>query len=298
MKKRTYSNPVGVSRFTGLLLVIPFAVGFLLFTLYPFAASFITGLHSYENIRSPEFTGLSNYRSMITDEDFLSAASVTLRYAAFLVPIKLLVSLLTALLLSLEIKGMSVYRTIFYIPSILGANLAIVIMWQYLFTSNGLINQFLEAVGATPVSWYGGGNSALAMIILLRVWEFGSTMIIFLTRLRDIPSELYDAAKTDGCGAVKALFCITLPQLKNVIFVNLVLQTIAAMQEFNAPYMITGGGPLKKTYTLGMLIYDEMFRYSDPGRANAVSWLLFVVITIIIAVMFKLTRAFSKEDSQ
>ena len=93
MKKRTYSNPVGVSRFTGLLLVIPFAVGFLLFTLYPFAASFITGLHSYENIRSPEFTGLSNYRSMITDEDFLSAASVTLRYAAFLVPIKLLVSL-------------------------------------------------------------------------------------------------------------------------------------------------------------------------------------------------------------
>ena len=95
MKKRTYSNPVGVSRFTGLLLVIPFAVGFLLFTLYPFAASFITGLHSYENIRSPEFTGLSNYRSMITDEDFLSAASVTLRYAAFLVPIKLLVSLLT-----------------------------------------------------------------------------------------------------------------------------------------------------------------------------------------------------------
>lgn len=136
------------------------------------------------------------------------------------------------------------------------------------------------------------------MIILLRVWEFGSTMIIFLTRLRDIPSELYDAAKTDGCGAVKAFFCITLPQLKNVIFVNLVLQTIAAMQEFNAPYMITGGGPLKKTYTLGMLIYDEMFRYSDPGRANAVSWLLFVVITIIVAVMFKLTGAFSKEDSQ
>ena len=93
-------------------------------------------------------------------------------------------------------------------------------------------------------------------------------------RLRDIPSELYDAAKTDGCGAVKAFFCITLPQLKNVIFVNLVLQMIAAMQEFNAPYMITGGGPLKKTYMLGMLIYDEMFRYSDPGRANAVSWLL------------------------
>ena len=139
---------------------------------------------------------------------------------------------------------MSVYRTIFYIPSILGANLAIVIMWQYLFTSNGLACKPISRScrSSARKAGDGGGNSALAMIILLRVWEFGSTMIIFLTRLRDIPSELYDKLQElDGCGAVKAFFCITLPQLKNAIFVNLVLQTIAAMQEFNAPYMITGG---------------------------------------------------------
>lgn len=290
MKKRTFSNPVGVSRYTGLLLVMPFVIGFILFTLYPFVSSFITGMYSYDSIRRPEFAGLGNYREILSDREFISAVAVTLKYTAMLVPLKLIVSLAAAILLSLEAKGMGIFRTVFYIPSILGANLAIVIMWQYLFTSDGLVNQFLQLVGALPVSWYGEGNAAMFMIVLLRVWEFGSTMIIFLSRLRDIPSELYDAAKTDGCGKFRAFFYITLPQLKSVIFVNLVLQTIAAMQEFNAPYMITGGGPLKKTYSLGMLIYDEMFRFSDAGRANAVSWLLFVFIAVIVGVMFRLTK--------
>ncbi len=297
MKKRTYNNPVGVSKYTGLLLILPFIIGAAAFTLYPFVSSFITGLKSYDNLLSPEFVGLGNYRSILTGRDFLSAASVTLKYTAVLVPLKLAVSLLTALLLNLEVRGMGIFRTIFYIPSILGANLSIVIMWQYLFTSNGLVNQILALAGASPVSWYGEAAPAMFIIVLLRIWEFGSTMIIFLTALRDIPPELYDAAKTDGCGSVKAFFFITLPQLKNVIFVNLVLQTIAALQEFNAPYMITSGGPLKKTYTLGMLIYDEMFRFSDPGYANAVSWLLFAVITIIIAVMFRLTGSLKEEGS-
>lgn len=226
---------------------------------------------------------------MFRSDSFRSALGVTLKYAAILVPLKLIVSLLTAVLLNLEIRGIGFFRTAFYIPSILGANLAVVIMWQYLFTAKGLVNQFLELFGASPVGWYGDPGAALYIIILLRLWEFGSTMIIFLAALRDIPHELYDAAKVDGCGCIRSFFSITLPQLKGVIFINLILQTISALQEFNAPYMITGGGPLKSTYTVGMLIYDEMFRYGETGYANAVSWILFAVIALTVGVMYLVT---------
>jgi oligogalacturonide transport system permease protein len=261
----------------------------MLFTAYPFISSFLLGLTDYNGIRTADFIGFENYSRMFTDSGFLNAAGVTLKYTAILVPLKLVFSLITALVLNMQIKGMGVYRTVFYIPSILGSNLAVVIMWQFLFTSDGLANQLLDMVGLAPVSWYGDTSAAMGIIILLRLWEFGSTMIIFLNALRDIPREYYEAAKVDGCGKIRGFFAITLPLLKNVIFLNLVLQVIAAMQEFNAPYMITGGGPLKSTYTLGMLIYDEMFSYHDMGYANAVSWVMFVLIALIVGIMTKLT---------
>ncbi|MBE6856143.1 MAG: sugar ABC transporter permease [Ruminococcus sp.] len=293
---KSYNNPVGVSKYTGLWLIMPFIVGFSLFTLYPFVSSFILGLTDYNMSSAPEFIGLDNYVSLLTDKKFLKASVVTLKYTAILVPVKLIVSLLVALLLNLELKGVGFFRTAFYIPSILGANLSVIIMWQFLFTSDGLVNQLLALAGVSPVSWYGNPSSALAIIILLRVWEFGSTMIIFLTALRDIPKEYYDASKVDGCGNVRAFFSITLPQLKNVIFINLVLQTISALQEFNAPYMITDGMPLHSTYTVGMLIYDEMFSYFNAGYANAVSWVLFMFITLVIALLYAVTRK-ARRDS-
>ena len=297
MKKRVYSNPVGVSRYTGLLLILPFIAGFLLFTLYPFVCSFAVGMTEYDNIRPARFVGLGNYRTMLRDDNFRKALTVTLKYAAILVPMKLAVSLMTALLLNAEIRGIGIYRTALYIPSILSANLAVVIMWNYLFTSGGLVNQVLSLAGASPVGWYGDPDKALFVVILLRLWEFGSTMIIFLAALRDIPCELYDAARVDGCGSIRAFFAITLPQLRGVIFVNLVLQSIAALQEFNAPYMLTGGGPLKSTYTVGMLIYDEMFRYDmNAGYANAVSWVLFVLISAVVGIMFAVTRGRRRDE--
>ncbi|MDE6666553.1 MAG: sugar ABC transporter permease [Ruminococcus sp.] len=287
--KKIYHNPVGVGKYTGLILISPFVVGFVVFILYPFVCSFVTGMTNYDNIHPPEFVGFENYKNMFSDRNFRKAVGVTLRYTVIFVPLKIIISLITALLLSLEIKGIGIFRTAFYIPSVLGANLAVVIMWQYLFTSDGLANQFLEIIGLSPVSWYGNPDYSIFIIILLRLWEFGSTMIIFMTALRDIPKEYYDAAKTDGCGKIRSFFLITLPLLKNVIFMNVVLQTITGLQEFNAPYMITEGGPLKSTYTVGMLIYDEMFSYYNAGYANAVSWVLFVLTAIVIFVMFRFT---------
>lgn len=295
MKKRIYHNPVGVGKYTGLMLIIPFILGFLLFTLYPFVSSFILGMTDYDGIREPVFSGFDNYISMLKSRGFRNAALVTIKYTAILVPLKLAVSLAAAILLNMELKFMGVYRTIFYIPSILGSNLAIVIMWQFLFTSDGLANQLLGLAGLEPIGWYGDSNGAMAIIILLRLWEFGSAMIIFLNALRDIPREYYEAAKVDGCGRIRSFFSITLPLLKNVIFLNLILQLISAMQEFNAPYMITGGGPMKTTYTLGMLIYDEMFSYRDVGYANAVSWTLFTLITAAVMLLFAVTGRHREE---
>jgi oligogalacturonide transport system permease protein len=296
MKKHIYRNPVGVSKYTGLLLILPFAVGAVLFILYPFVSSFILGMTDYSGVGEAEFTGLRSYRDMLADSDFTQAAGVTVRYALILVPLKLTVSLLVALLLSCEIRGMGTFRTAFYIPSILGANLAVVIMWQYLFKSSGLVNQFLGVFGVSPVSWYGDSRFAMLMIVLLRLWEFGSTMVIFLTALNSIPREYYEAARVDGCGRVRAFFSITLPQLRSVIFINLVMQTIAAFQEFNAPFMLTDGGPLRGTYTLGMLIYQEMFRYSNVGYANAVSWMLFAAIAAAVGLMFVLLRRKGEDE--
>lgn len=287
MKK--YNNPVGVSRFTGLLLISPFIIGSLLFIIYPFVCSFATGLTQYDNIHTPEFIGFANYRKMLTDRNFLRAVGVTFRYTIIFVPLKIIASLFTALLLSLDIKGMGIYRTVFYIPSILGSNLAVAIMWQYLFTRDGLANQFLVTLGLSPVSWYGDKKYALFIIILLRLWEFGSTMIIFMTALKNIPKEYYEASKIDGCGSIRSFFSITLPLIKNTVFINVILQTITALQEFNAPYMITEGNPMKSTYTVGMLIYDEMFSYNNAGYANAVSWVLFMLTAVIVGIMFRIT---------
>lgn len=294
--KKVYHNPVGESKYTGLLFVLPFLAGFVIFGIYPFIVSFLLSLTDYSMNSSAEFIGFENFKRLVTDSDFHKAVGVTLKYIVLLVPLKLIVSLGTALLLSMNIRGMGFFRTIYYIPSILGSNISVAIMWSFLFTSDGLVNQILDKLRIMPVSWYGESTPAIFMIVLLRVWEFGSTMIIFLSALNDIPRELYDSARVDGAGKIRTFFSITLPMLRNVIFVNLVMQSITAFQEFNAPFMITGGNPMKSTYTVSMLIYDEAFRYYDIGYANAVSWVLFTLTALFVLMIFRLTKKFRAGD--
>ena len=166
MKTKNYRNPVGTGNLTGLLLISPFIVGFAVFTLYPFVCSFILGMTDYAQIHRANIIGAENYVRMISDRNFLKAFGLTFRYEAILVPLKLIVSLSVALLLNIELKGIGIYRTVFYIPSILGSNLAIVIMWQLLFTSGGLVDQVFQKAGLSPVSWYGEPMPALFIIVL------------------------------------------------------------------------------------------------------------------------------------
>lgn len=271
----------------GFLYVLPWIAGFILFKMYPIIYSLVLSFTDGNILSEPRFTGLENYIRAFSDSDVIKSFAVTVLYVSVEVPLKLAVSLLVACLLSKRIKGMGFFRTAYYIPTILGSNIAAAVLWKYLFSSRGYANQLLEFFGAEPVSWFGEPFPALMTVVLLRVWEFGSSMVIFLAGINEVPRELYEAAEIDGCSRFSRFFKITVPMIRHLIFFNFIMQMIQAFQEFNAPYMVTGGNPLNFTYLISMLIYDYSFVYFDMGYASAVSWILLAVLAVPSAVMIK-----------
>lgn len=278
-------------KYTGLLYISPWLIGFLLLTFYPFLASFYYSFTDYPMIREPEFTGLSNYIKIFTnDPEFIQSSKVTLSYVFMAVPLKLIFALLVALVLNMKLKGINVFRTIYYIPSILGGSVAVAVLWRFLFMRDGLVNQFLSVFSLGPVDWLGNPNIALFTISLLPVWEFGSSMVLFLAGLKQIPSELYEAARVDGASRIRTFFHITLPLLTPIIQFNLIMQTINAFQQFTAAFVITDGGPMKSTYLYGLMLYDNAFQFFKMGYASALSWILFIVIMIFTFILFRTTN--------
>jgi oligogalacturonide transport system permease protein len=286
-------------RWTGLLFITPWLIGLLVFTIYPFITSFILSFTDYKVISPPKFVNFLNYINMFHDQTFWDSLFATFEYAFFTVPLKLIFALFIAFVLNFKLRGINFYRTAYYIPSILGGNIAIAVLWRFLFSTDGLINQFLGIFGITPVGWFSTALGAMCTISLLRIWEFGSAMVIFLAALRNIPQELYEAAAVDGANKIRTFFKITIPLLTPIIFFNLVMQLIQAFQEFNGPYMITNGGPLNKTYLISMLIYDNSFKYFNMGYASAISWVLFIIILVFTLLVFKSSKYwvfYSDED--
>ncbi len=285
------SYSLGESRFHGWLYVAPWMIGFLAFTAYPIIASLVLSFTNYSLFGQTKFIGFENYTSLFSDPKFIKSLSVTFKYMFMVVPLKLAFSLFVAMILNMKIKGINFFRTAYYIPSILGSNVAIAVLWKFLFKSDGLINQIIALFGAQPVGWFGEAFPALTTIVLLRVWEFGSTMVIFLAALKGLPEDVYEAAAIDGCNRIKQFFKITLPLLSPTIFFNLVMQLISAFQEFNAPYLITKGGPQYGTYLLPMYIYDTTFKGQNKmGYASAMSWVLFIIVMAFTLVVFKQSK--------
>lgn len=289
-KVKKVRHALGESKYLGLLYISPWIIGFLVFTLYPIVASFILSFTDYNLFSVPEFVGISNYIDMFSDDTFTTAMTVTFEYVALEVPLKIVISLMVAMILNMKLKGINFFRTTYYIPSILGSNVAIAVLWRFIFQSDGLANQVIGIFGMQPASWFGDQFPALMTIVLLRVWEFGSTMIIFLAALKSLPQDVYEAASVDGCSKVKQFFKITIPLLSPTIFFNFVMQLINAFQEFNAPYLITKGGPQNGTYLLPMYIYDMTFGQFKMGYASAMSWILFIIIMIFTALTFKYSK--------
>lgn len=286
---------VGENKKTPYLLLIPWMIGLLVFKLYPFFHSFYLSLFKRVGLRGQTFVGLDNYKhifnaSTYEGELFINALKVTSYYVFITVPLILIVSLLVAYILSKKIKGIGFFRTSFYIPTLLGANVAVILLWRELFSDHGLLNSFLSMFNVPSQNFLGTGAGAMAAIISLRVWQFGSTMLIFLNALKNIPQSLYEAAYMDGCGKVRTFFKVTIPMLTPVILFNGVMRLVESFQVFNGPALITQGDPLNKTRMVNLLIYEVAFTHRNLNLGAAMSWVLFVILMVFTVLIFRSSR--------
>lgn len=275
-------------KYIGLLFIAPWIVGFLVLQLYPFITSLMYSFTEYNIMSSPKFIGIQNYVQLLTrDREFWNSLNVTVIYTLFTVPGKLVVALMVAVLMNKNMRGVNAIRTVYYLPSLFGGSIAVSILWKLMFQNNGIINQIIGMVGIKPVKWLGNPSTAMPVIIMLNLWQFGSAFVMFLAALKNVPSELYEAAEIDGAGRVTQFFRITLPQISSIIFFNIIMQTITALQSFTGPMVITSGGPLKATYVLGLKLYTEAFSYYKMGYACAISWVIFILIMAVTGVLFR-----------
>ena len=270
----------------GLVYILPWLIGMVFLTLYPFINALVISFTDYNLVREPNFIGLANYTKLFHDEDFLGMLTATLKYTVITVPLQLAFALFIAYILNFKLKGINFFRTAYYIPSLLGGNVAVAVLWRFLFQQDGLINRIIGVVGIQPVAWLSSPGGAMSVIIILKVWQFGSAMLIFLAALKDVPQDLYEAASVDGSTKLHSFIHITMPLITPTIFFNLVMQLVNAFQEFNGPYLVTGKGPLNATYLTSMYIYDNAFKYFNMGYASAASWILFLIIVAVTLILF------------
>ncbi|MCZ4372379.1 carbohydrate ABC transporter permease [Vibrio diazotrophicus] len=279
------------NRKLGLAYLSPYIIGLIMFTAFPFISSFVMSFTDYDLMTSPEFIGIENYRYMLTEDDiFWKSMSVTFLYVFLTIPVKLAFALGIAFILNFKLRGIGFFRTAYYIPSILGSSIAIAVLWRALFAIDGVLNGALGFIGIDPINWLGEPAFALFSITLLRAWQFGSAMVIFLAALQNVPQSQYEAAMIDGASKWQMFLKVTVPLITPVIFFNFIMQTTQAFQEFTAPYVITGGGPMKSTYLISLYIYETAFKFFDMGYGSALAWALFIVVAIFTSITFRSSK--------
>lgn len=280
MKKTKVLSTKAKRNRQGYLYVLPWVVGVLCFQFGPIVLSFFLSFTKYSMFGTPDFIGIENYKSLFNDVLFTTSTAVTFKYVFMSVPFKIIFALIVALIMNQKIRGVNFYRTAYYIPSIFGSNIAVSIIWKMLFVKDGIINLLLEQVGIEGPAWLGDGKLVIPTLALLSVWQFGSSMVIFLAGLKQIPSSYYEAASVDGAGRMRKFISITIPGIMPMITYNLLMQTINAFQVFAPPYTIfgNGNGPLNQGLVLALYLYRNAFRYFDMGYSAAISWSLLVMI--------------------
>ncbi len=284
----------------GYVFILPFIIGLLVFTVIPFFTSLYLAFTEYNVLSPAKWVGLSNFRKMFfEDKLFWTSFWVTFKFALIQVPIKLTVSLLVALVLSKGTRLTSYYRAAFYIPSLMGSSVAIALLWKQLFAFNGVINQVLGMIGLpSNQRWLGDPKTALGVLISLGVWQFGSSMLIFLAAIKNIPASFHEAAIVDGAGPVKRFFSITLPMITPILFFNLINQVIGSFQAFNSSYLITGGKPLNTTLYYGVHLYNRAFNHYEMGYGSAMAWFMLLVIAAFTALIFRSSSAWVYYESE
>ena len=284
----------------GYVFILPFIIGLLVFTLIPFLTSLYLSFTEYNILSPAKWIGLDNYKEMFFEDPlFWTSFKVTFKFAFIQVPIKLAVSLLVALILAKATRLTGFYRSAFYIPSLMGGSVAIALLWKQLFSPNGVINQILGVLGLPDdTAWLGDPKTALGTLIALGVWQSGSSMLIFLAAIKNIPYSYHEAAIVDGAGPVRRFFAITLPMLTPIIFFNLINQVIGAFQAFNSSYLITQGRPLNTTLYYGVHLYNKAFDQFKMGYGSAMAWFMLLVIAFFTALIFRSSSAWVYYESE
>jgi multiple sugar transport system permease protein len=272
---------------TGLLFTLPWIIGFLIFTFYPIVASFYYSFTEYNVATPPKWVGLENYINLFKDELFLKAFYNTGYYAAGLVPLGLIVGLILALLLVQPLKEKYLYRALIYLPSIVPVYALAVISLVFFNPYFGLVNGFLSIFRINGPMWLNDENWVKFTIVLLSQWGAGGTALIFMAAINDIPKDLYEAAMLDGATGWQTFWKITLPLMSPAILYYLITATIGAVQIFDLPQIMTGGGPANASLSYVMYLYRHAFRYLHMGIASAMAWILFIVTIILTILIFK-----------
>ncbi|MCW5941174.1 MAG: sugar ABC transporter permease [Fimbriimonadaceae bacterium] len=277
---------------TAYLFLSPWLVGLLAFTIWPFFQSIYLSFTRYNIVTTPKWVGIANYRMLLTqDELFWRSAWVTVKYACVSVPLGIVFGVGLAMLLNANVRGIALFRTIFYLPSIV-PTVATSVLFIWLLNPNiGLVNRLLGLVGITGPAWLNTAPWAFYSLVMMALWGVGGSMVIYLAGLKDIPRHLYEAADLDGAGAFGKMVHVTLPMMTPVIFFNLVMGIIGAFQTFTQAYVITpNGGPQDSTYFYSLYLYNRAWKYLDMGYASAMAWMLFLVIVVLTAVVFRTQR--------
>jgi len=276
----------------GWLFASPWMLGFLLFIAGPMVASVVLSLMRWDLLTPAKFVGLRNYRKLLTDDPLVfQSLKVSSIYAFASVPLNITLALFLAVLLNQKIRLMSLYRSIYYLPSVVGG-IAVAVMWRTILgTRFGLINGMLRSIGVAGPSWLGDADWVLVSFVLMSLWGAGGSMLIYLGGLQGIPSALYEAAEVDGAGSWRRFIHITIPMMTPVIFFNAVMGIIGALQVFVGPFIMTGGGPHNSSLFLVLYLYRNAFQYFQMGYASALAWTLFIYIMILSALVVRSSGA-------
>lgn len=288
-RKETLAQVLNRPKVAGYVFILPFIIGFLAFLAIPMILSLGFSFTRYNILKTPVFIGLENYRTMFTgDPKFWKVFGVTMYYVLFSVPLRLIMALAVAMLLVKSTKLSGFYRAVYYLPSIIGSSVAVAILWKRMFASDGVINALLKVVGLPgDIAWLGRTDTAIWTLIILAIWQFGSSMLIFLSGLKQIPVSLYEAATVDGANGIQRFFKITLPMLTPTIFFNLINQLINGFMAFTQSYIITQGKPRDTTLFYTVYMYQNSFTYNKLGYGCAMAWFMVFVVGLLTLILFK-----------
>jgi len=282
--RRTETHRIGYS------FILPVLILFIVFRIWPTINGFLLSFQYYRMRGATDWVGLGNYQDLLGDDLFWHSLRVTVIYAAFSVPLSTIFALLFAILINRKLKGIGWYRAIYFLPYITSL-VMVAVIWQWVYRSNGgLLNGILETLGLDPVGWLTSPNMVLPSLAIMATWKgVGYSMMILLAGLKAIPEHMAEASQVDGATEFQTFWRVTLPLLKPVLFFVVVIETIGSFQVFDAMFVMTGGGPVRASYSLVYMLYDESFRFQNYGYASAIGVILFgitFVAMMIQRVMF------------